>query len=305
MDVSEKIQKLECNFKNIISLDRKIELEKVKLKEKLVHLKDTHGNMSKTNPKQIFLFCLDSFFFQYKLFSMEHENLSKFSLLIKNRIYCDYYKLYKLILKYLKDHEEELKLEVTHTLVPVYKDLEPYFDYGIENITLVHENMLDCIKKMYQSVIEKEQVVDDYTSKKKAGYSISNFVNTMTHENNILKAQIDLYLNYISFFHISQKRQIKRLFQNFDDFEKEIDGNISTEKAFSFDSLYEDDILEEDSIMVDDKIPKSDLEVLKENGEHNTENVEKTLESDKNELKVKDHAEMPEFKSFTNDENKE
>jgi hypothetical protein len=187
----------------------------------------------------------------------------------------------------------------------VYKDLEPYFDYGVENITLVHENMLDCIKKMYQSVIEKEQVVDDYTSKKKAGYSISNFVNTMTHENNILKAQIDLYLNYISFFHISQKRQIKRLFQNFDDFEKEIDGNISTEKAFSFDSLYEDDILEEDPIMVDDKIPESDLEVLKENGEHNTENVEKALESDKNELKVKDHAEMPEFKSFTNDVNKE
>ena len=165
--------------------------------------------------------------------------------------------------------------------------------------------MLDCIKKMYQSVIEKEQVVDDYTSKKKAGYSISNFVNTMSHENNILKAQIDLYLNYISFFHISQKRQIKRLFQNFDDFEKEIDGNISTEKAFSFDSLYEDDILDEDPIMANDEIPNSDVEVLKENGEHNTENVEKALESDKNELKVKDHAEMPEFKSFTNDESKE
>lgn len=285
MDVSDKIEKLENNFKNILSLDRKIESEKGKLKEKLVHLKDTHGKMSKSNSKQIFLFCLDSFFFQYKLFSMEHDNLSKFSLLIKNRIYCDYYKLYKLILKYLKDHEEELQIHISHSLVPSYKDLEPYFDYGIENITLVHENMLDCIKKMFQNVIEKENTIEDYTTKKKAGYSISNFVNTMSHENNILKAQIDLYLNYISFFHISQKRQIKRLFQKFDEFETEIVGNISTEKAFSFESLHEDELTEEEIELVEDVIPG-----------HEIENETETIVV--NELKMDENKEISEFTSF-------
>ena len=287
MDVSDKIEKLENNFKNILSLDRKIESEKGKLKEKLVHLKDTHGKMSKSNSKQIFLFCLDSFFFQYKLFSMEHDNLSKFSLLIKNRIYCDYYKLYKLILKYLKDHEEELQIHISHSLVPSYKDLEPYFDYGIENITLVHENMLDCIKKMFQNVIEKENTIEDYTTKKKAGYSISNFVNTMSHENNILKAQIDLYLNYISFFHISQKRQIKRLFQKFDEFETEIVGNISTEKAFSFESLHEDELTEEEIELVQDVIPGHEIE-------------SETDTSVANELKVDENKEISEFTSFEN-----
>tara|TARA_Y200000002_G_scaffold314345_1_gene272061 strand:+ start:4526 stop:5389 length:864 start_codon:yes stop_codon:yes gene_type:complete len=287
MDVSDKIEKLENNFKNILSLDRKIESEKGKLKEKLVHLKDTHGKMSKSNSKQIFLFCLDSFFFQYKLFSMEHDNLSKFSLLIKNRIYCDYYKLYKLILKYLKDHEEELQIHISHSLVPSYKDLEPYFDYGIENITLVHENMLDCIKKMFQNVIEKENTIEDYTTKKKAGYSISNFVNTMSHENNILKAQIDLYLNYISFFHISQKRQIKRLFQKFDEFDTEIVGNISTEKAFSFESLHEDELTEEEIELVQDVIPGHEIE-------------SETETSVANELKVDENKEISEFTSFEN-----
>tara|TARA_S200000501_G_C20819332_1_gene742072 strand:+ start:565 stop:1428 length:864 start_codon:yes stop_codon:yes gene_type:complete len=287
MDVSDKIEKLENNFKNILSLDRKIESEKGKLKEKLVHLKDTHGKMSKSNSKQIFLFCLDSFFFQYKLFSMEHDNLSKFSLLIKNRIYCDYYKLYKLILKYLKDHEEELQIHISHSLVPSYKDLEPYFDYGIENITLVHENMLDCIKKMFQNVIEKENTIEDYTTKKKAGYSISNFVNTMSHENNILKAQIDLYLNYISFFHISQKRQIKRLFQKFDEFDTEIVGNISTEKAFSFESLHEDELTEEEIELVQDVIPGHEIE-------------SETDTSVANELKVDENKEISEFTSFEN-----
>jgi hypothetical protein len=46
------------------------------------------------------------------------------------------------------------------------------------------------------------------------------------------------------------------------------------------------------------------LEVLKENGEHKTETGKNELETDKNELKVKDHAEIPEFKSFANNEDK-
>ena len=47
---------------------------------------------------------------------------------------------------------------------------------------------------------------------------------------------------YISFFHISQQKQIKRLFDSYVNFEKEVDNNISSEHAFSFDDLIEDDI---------------------------------------------------------------
>ena len=81
--------------------------------------------MSKSNTKQIFLF-VDSFYFQYKLFAMEYENLNKFNSLIKNRTYCDYYKLYKLITKYINENKEELDIDLNQSLVPVYKDLEPF-----------------------------------------------------------------------------------------------------------------------------------------------------------------------------------
>ena len=91
-------------------MDKKIESQVVNLKKKLDHLKEMHSNMSKSNNKQVFLFCLDSFYFQYKLFSMDLENLNKFNLLMKNRMYCDYYKLYKLILKYMNDNKDIISI---------------------------------------------------------------------------------------------------------------------------------------------------------------------------------------------------
>ena len=321
MEISYKIEKIQKNFSSLILLNQKIENEKSKLKMKLKNLKDTHAKMSKSNNKQIFLFCLDSFYFQYKIFSMELDNLEKFDDLIKNRTYCDYYKLYKLILKYINENNDELEIEVNHSLVPVYKDLEPFFDYGVENIKLVHENMIDCIKSMFDTVLKKQEVINEYTTKKKAGYSISNFINTLTHENNVLKAQLDLYLNYISFFHISQQKQIKRLFDSYINFEKEVDNNISSEHAFSFDDLIEDDIFfgEQLESKVEKEQPKenekTENEKKKEEKETGTEtekkkeidkiptkeikSVDKSVKNDdKNQLVKDNKKDLPEFKGL-------
>lgn len=309
MEISYKIEKIQKNFSTLILLNQKIENEKLKLKSKLKNLKDTHAKMSKSNNKQIFLFCLDSFYFQYKIFSMELDNLEKFDSLIKNRTYCDYYKLYKLILKYINENNEELDIEVNHSLVPVYKDLEPFFDYGVDNIKLVHDNMLDCIKSMFDTVLKKQEVINEYTTKKKAGYSISNFINTLTHENNVLKAQLDLYLNYISFFHISQQKQIKRLFDSYVNFEKEVDNNISSEHAFSFDDLIEDDIFfgEKNETKTEtktetetekDKIPKKEEKSTIDKDKIPKKEEKSTIDKDKNHIVEDNKKEIPEFKGL-------
>tara|TARA_B100000242_G_C43008612_1_gene468856 strand:+ start:230 stop:1108 length:879 start_codon:yes stop_codon:yes gene_type:complete len=292
MEISYKIEKIQKNFKNLINLDKKIENQVVNLKKKLEHLKEMHSNMSKSNNKQVFLFCLDSFYFQYKLFAMDLDNLNKFNLLMKNRMYCDYYKLYKLILKYMHDNKEELEIETKHTLVPNYKDLEPYFDYGLENISLVHNNMLSSVKEMYTKVLEKDELIKEYTTKKQAGYSISNFVNTLTHENFILKSQIDLYLNYISFFHISQQKQIKRLYDNYVNFEKELDNNISSEHAFSFDDLVEENMFDEVNL-------DSDIKVEEIEKPENSEPITDTVPTQEdNTLHSEERTEIPEFKGL-------
>lgn len=303
-DYPYKFDKLENDFQNILELNQRIEMKKANMKEKLMKLKEMHASMSKSNNKQIFLFSLDSFFFQYKTFSMELENLNKFSSMFRNRTYCDYYKLFKLISKYINEHADDLDFSVDNNLtIPVYKDLEPFYDYGLDNVRIVHEQMILYVKKMYQVLCDKEKQISDYATKAHAGYSISNFVNTLNHENNILKGQIDLYINYISFFHISQQKQIKRLHNNYVEFDKDVETNLNSDHAFSFDDLsgYNSKTLEEKDEIPLAKEP-SNVDMKKTSVDENTEK-EATIES--NELKQVDEENIPVFTELkeTNTEN--
>jgi hypothetical protein len=237
-DYPYKVEQLEKNFQNILVLNKDIDNIKEVMDKKLKSLKDVHSLMSKCNNKQVFLFSLDSFYFQYKSFAMELEHLNKFDNTFKNRTYCDYYKLYKLMVKYINDHNDDLKIQTDSQVnIPVYKDLEPFYDYGTDNTVEVHNIIMTYIKKIHNVIDEKSKLVAEYTSKSHLGYSISNFVNTLTHENNILKGQLDLYINYITFFHLSQQKQIKRLHSNYKDFDKEVELNLSSDHAFNFNDL--------------------------------------------------------------------
>lgn len=292
-DYPYMFDKLENDFQNIIELNQRIEIKKANMKEKLKKLKEMHTSMSKSNNKQIFLFSLDSFFFQYKTFSMELENLNKFSLMFRNRTYCDYYKLFKLISKYINENTDDLDFSVDNNLtIPMYKDLEPFYDYGLDNIQIVHEQMILYVKKMYHVLCNKEKQSNDYAIKAHAGYSISNFVNTLNHENNILKGQIDLYINYISFFHISQQKQIKRLHNNYVEFDKDVETNLNSDHAFSFDDLlgYDSNINDEKDVIPLAKEP-SNTDVKKTSIDENIKDV--TIES--NILKQIDGESIPIF----------
>jgi hypothetical protein len=231
--------KLKNSFKNIISIKKEIGLIKNNVTSKLDQLKQLHGELIKDNNKHIFLFCLDSFYYQYKIFAMEFEHVKKVRAILNNRMYCDYYKLHNIIIKFCKEHIPEETLNVQ--TFPVYKDLEPYQEYRIEDISLLHESILNLINTLYNETQIKTDTILHYNDNHKVGFSISNFLNTLTHENRILQEQITLYINYISFFHISQKKQLKKLHIRIQDFYKEVDENINMNYTFSIDDISNDD----------------------------------------------------------------
>lgn len=231
-------EKLKNSFKNIISIIREIGNMKNSVASKLGELKRLHGEMIRDNNKQIFLFCLDSFYYQYKIFSMEFEHIKKLRALLNNRMYCDYYKLHNMIVKFCKErlHEDSLTIRS----FPVYKDLEPFQEYCIEDISALHESILNLLNSLYLETVHKENSILHYNDNHKVGFSISNFLNTLTHENRILQDQITLYVNYISFFHISQQKQLKRLHHRIADFYKEVDENINMNYTFSIEDIKDD-----------------------------------------------------------------
>ena len=103
------VDSLKHNFAKLIEIDKLIYEKKDIITENLNKLKTTYNNLIKHNSKKIFLFCLDSFYFQYKILNMELENLNRFIILINNRMYGDYYKLYNIIMMQTKEKNIELK----------------------------------------------------------------------------------------------------------------------------------------------------------------------------------------------------
>jgi hypothetical protein len=266
-----QIEKLKNDFDNIITVKREISKIKKVVAEKLAQLKTVYNDLVKTNSKKIFLFCLDSFYFQYKTFAMEMEHIDRFRTLMNNRMYCDYYKLFHIILNYIKENRTELDIsELELKTYPLYKDLEPFSEYKIEDIKEIHANILHILNKLYGITVEKLDNIDHYNEKHHVGFSISNFLNTLSYENKLLQEQIHLYVNYMSFFHISQKRQLSRLHVRMQDFYREVENNINVNKTFSIEDIGDEDRLHRFYIIGEDVTIDSileDSELLMENSE--------------------------------------
>jgi len=292
--------KLKNSFKNIISIKKEIGLTKNNVTSKLNELKQLHGELIKDNNKHIFLFCLDSFYYQYKIFAMEFEHVKKVRAILNNRMYCDYYKLHNIIIKFCKEHIPEETLNVQ--TFPVYKDLEPYQEYRIEDISLLHESILNLINTLYNETQTKTDTILHYNDNHKVGFSISNFLNTLTHENRILQEQITLYINYISFFHISQKKQLKKLHIRIQDFYKEVDENINMNYTFSIDDISNDDSF--DLINEGDNLSTTELAAMADAINSKEKQVVVINQNDDNKAEITDKlVALPAFKSLSDNVN--
>jgi hypothetical protein len=301
-------EKLKGSFKNIIAMKREIGNTKNHVNVKLGELKKLHNEMIRDNNKQIFLFCLDSFYYQYKIFAMEFEHIKKLRAILNNRMYCDYYKLHNIIVKFCKTHINEESLNI-HTF-PVYKDLEPFQEYRIEDIMLIHDSILQLINTLYLETVNKEDIILHYNENHKVGFSISNFLNTLSHENRILQDQITLFVNYISFFHISQQKQLKKLHHRISDFFKEIDDNINMNYTFSIEDVSDEQQMDllETSEESEDSLPEildiSTAEILDTIPTKDTDEVVKTSTNDELVIEATTllptmEGDLPKFNSLT------
>ncbi len=213
---------------------------KTELIDKITSMKAKHTNINKNNNnnnKPIFAFCLDSFLYQYKIFALELEHINKLWIIHNNRMYSDYYKLYNIIIKFVKDDCVFNITDISLNKFPVYKELEQTREYDIDDITKIHDAILELIKNVCISINNKTYEINNYNTDRKVGFSISNYINTLNYEKLITISQNTLYINYMSFFHISQKKHLNALTQNIDHIIRDINENINIDHMFSMDDI--------------------------------------------------------------------
>ena len=236
--LSLNLDKLKNTFHNILLLRNDVTKAKDQINLKIEHLKLSYQELSKHTTKKSLLFSLDSFFFQYKLFSLELENMNKTRILLNNRMYCDYYKLYMLITMYIQDNVDDLSAEEQEfRTYPVYKDLEPFQEYNLEDVKNMHSDIMNFINYLYECYEKNHENIVNYNKKSRIGFSISNMLNTLEHENSILNQQMTLYVNYLSFFHISQTKHLKNLLDRLNNFDADIEENVNGDHAYSVDDV--------------------------------------------------------------------
>ena len=208
------------NIQTLCSVLEKHNFVQLKLKE----LKQNYDTMVQNNKKKIFLFCLDSYYFQYKTLLLETENIDKYISMIKNRMYGDYYKLFSII---VTEMSPLMKLEEFVTkqqkYIP-YKEIEPYFEYPQNDLLELHQDILKLLNVLYKEYLQKEKKTIE--NNKSGGLYVENFIQTLNYENNTFKEKILLYVGYLQFYHKLQEKYLSGLFRRVDLFYKEIEENI-------------------------------------------------------------------------------
>uniref|UniRef100_A0A6C0ARQ8 Uncharacterized protein n=1 Tax=viral metagenome TaxID=1070528 RepID=A0A6C0ARQ8_9ZZZZ len=207
-----KLIQLKGDFNNIISIRTTVKNIFDILQVRIDKLKDLYAEFIKTSKTQMFIFGLDSFNFQSKLIDIEYDDMKRLFLAINNRMYCEYFKLYKIIIEYILNSNYEKKVTdlVKFNNYPIYKDLEPFKEYKFEIVSDIHEDIINLLSLLLSTITNKENELLIHKGKQRIGLNIDNFITTFNYNITTIKEKLTLFVTYIDFFHKLHTTYLKR-----------------------------------------------------------------------------------------------
>ena len=96
--MENKLTTLKSEFNGIIAIKTNVQNVFDVLQVRINKLKLFYAEFIKNSKNQMFVFGLDSFQFQSKLIDIEFDDMKRLFSAIMNRMYCEYYKLNKIIM---------------------------------------------------------------------------------------------------------------------------------------------------------------------------------------------------------------
>ena len=222
---------LKDGFNNIKTSREAIIVLLDSLNTKIIMLKNMYQTLLKNNISHSF--GLDSLQFQNKMIESEYEFILKQFKIIDNRIYGDYYKLYKIVIKYINDNiydKKILQLSENSKNYPVYKDLNNEIEYDFINTEEIHKDIIQVIEALQNELLMREQDLKIDDQKRKSGLNIDNLINSYHYNNVILKEQITLFIDYVKVFHKFHIKYIHRFKLKTKLFYGQINADIKLEK---------------------------------------------------------------------------
>lgn len=216
----------QTEFNAILQLRSDVELKQKHLHEKMDEFREQYNEIVKQHDKKIYLYSLDSLFFQYKILRGEMEQFQRTIALVCNRMYGDYYKFYVIIQSQCA--ENGIESPKTEEVLTVYKELEPEAEYSLDDLRKVHSVILSALNHLERLYESKHNTIEQMNHTMTVGFSITNFITTLNYENKLLRDHIRLFSEYLTFYHESQRRNINTLLRKITAFIQDVDTDILT-----------------------------------------------------------------------------
>ena len=142
---------------------------------------------------------LSLFDFQKNTIKFEYNYLYEFYNLINNKIYCHYYKLYKLIIKFIILHLKN-KINYKENNYEPYKDLETLKKYDFETVVDLNNDILILLSSIEKYNENKNKIINQTKDIIDDGLNMDLFLHEISFEKNNLQNQIDNFKTYLHKF---------------------------------------------------------------------------------------------------------
>lgn len=278
--MKDNFNERKVEFENILDLIKTIKTLSTRTKKSINKIKDLYVTLTESNNDPVELFGLDFFNFQYEIYSKQYDNQIVLLNFLNNRIYGDYYKLYKLILNYIKDHvkNDTIKSIIeSNSKLPKYNKLDDTVVYPDEILKTLNGYVLNVLEHLYTFYLDK---VDTMKSKEKLnnkGFCIGNFVKTVNHKNDMIKNQIELYDGFVGFFNTHHKKVLEQIKEKINLIYLEISNEIHFPVGMYDSDEDEEHIKEKEGDEI--KLLIHEMPVLRRDDSRGTPDLEKVLKA--------------------------
>ena len=165
MDINKKYNDNNIFFKKINKI--MIDIHKIffEINEKIKNIDKVYQNLineNKDNKDKLSLYGLDTLYFQSKLYKSQYENFDYIFKILNNRIYGDYFKLYKIIINTCIssniDDPNFLSFINSNHNIAIYKDLDQIKVYTDTELFNIYELINQLIKLLSEYIKSKEMI---------------------------------------------------------------------------------------------------------------------------------------------------
>lgn len=209
ISTAESMESEDADVASILAVRQSAHVRMLETEQRLLELRATYHS---ENPKfASSVFGLDTFHFQCRLLDTEFGDLKRHLSLINNRMYCEYYKLYRLMAEYAKT-----LLSWSNPYVEPYKDLEPYKDYEAAAVAAIHSNINGIQDLLRAHVEEKERELVPHRENQGRGMNVNSFVMSLVHHIQLVQEKLRLFESHLAFFHELHRQRLDQFSEKLD-----------------------------------------------------------------------------------------